>query len=406
MRWVLALTFSCWPTGNRVVRILQVHNFYQQPGGEDQVYLAEFDLLQRHGDIVEQHSVHNDSITGESKVKVALQTIWNHDSYARFQKAIERFRPDVIHCHNTFPIVSPAIYYAAHRAGVPVAQTVQNYRLICPAATLLREGRICEDCVGHSVPYPGVVHNCYRGSRLASATVAAMLTTHRLAGTWNTKVQRYIAPTGFVRSKLIEGGLPAARVVVKPNFLATDPGIGSGEGKYALFVGRLSPEKGLATLLRAWQKIPDIPLRIVGDGPLREFVAAEAGKLPNVSAVGFKARPEVLQFVKNAALLIVPSEWYEGFPMTVVEAMGCGTPVVASRLGSLAEVIEDGVNGAHFEPRNSDGLALQVRRFLSNPAVLRDMRQTVRQRYEERYSAEQNYPQLRRIYEAMSGADA
>lgn len=387
------------------MRILQVHNFYQQPGGEDQVYLAEFDLLQRHGDIVEQYSVHNDSITGESKVKVALQTIWNQGSYARFQRVIERFRPDIVHCHNTFPIVSPAIYYAAHRAGVPVAQTVQNYRLVCPAATLLREGRICEDCVGHSVPYPGIVHSCYRGSRLATATVAAMLTTHRLAGTWNTKVQRYIAPTSFVRSKLIEGGLPAARVVVKPNFLAVDPGIGGGEGKYALFAGRLSPEKGLATLLRAWQQLPDIPLKIVGDGPLREFVAAEAGKLPNVSAIGFKARPEVLELVKNAALLIVPSEWYEGFPMTVVEAMGCGTPVLASRLGSLAEVIEDGVNGARFEPRCSDELAQQVRRFLSNPALLQDMRRTVRQRYEERYSAEQNYPQLRRIYEAMIGAD-
>ena len=388
------------------MRILQVHNFYQQPGGEDQVYLAEFNLLQQHGDIVEQHSVHNDSIKGESKVEVALQTIWNRDSYARFGNAIERFRPDVIHCHNTFPIVSPAIYYAAHRAGVPVAQTVQNYRLICPAATLLRGGRICEDCIGHTLPYPGIVHGCYRGSRLASAIVAAMLTTHRLAGTWNTKVQRYIAPTAFVRNKLVEGGLPPARVVVKPNFLPVDPGVGSGEGNYALFVGRLSPEKGLATLLRAWQQVPDIPLKIVGDGPLREFVMTEAQKLPNVSAVGFQDRPKVLEFVKNAALLIVPSEWYEGFPMTVVEAMGCGTPVLASRLGSLAEVIEDGVNGAHFEPRSADELALHVRGLMSSPAWLREMRQTVRQRYEERYSAEQNYPQLRRIYEMMIGDGA
>ncbi len=380
------------------MKILQVHNFYQQPGGEDQVYFAEFELLQRHGDVVEQCSVHNDSLDQKRGFHIALQTIWNGDSYRRVREVISRFGPDVIHFHNTFPIISPAAYYAASAESVPVVQTVQNYRLICPAATLLREGRVCEDCVGHFVPYSGVLHSCYRGSRAASAAVASMLTAHRLMGTWRKAVESYIAPTEFVKSKLVEGGLPAHKVAVKPNFLPSDPGPGPGDGGYALFVGRLSSEKGLATLLRSWQELQDLPLRIAGDGPLRGFVATQAKALPNVSFLGFQERSEVIKLVKAAALLVVPSEWYEGFPMTIIEAMGCGTPVVASDIGSLSEVIEDGVNGTNFEPGNATALARKVRCLMSEPAKLLDLRHKVRKRFLSKYSAEGNYRQLRRIY--------
>lgn len=376
------------------MKVLQIHNFYQQPGGEDQVYAAECDLLKQHGDVVEQYSVHNDAIGGKPGLNVALETIWNQRSYHEVRELIERFRPDVVHCHNTFPIVSPSVYYAAYAARVPVAQTVQNYRLICPKATLLREGKVCEDCVGHLVPYSGIVHSCYRENRLASATVASMLTAHRIAGTWNKKVQRYIAPTDFLRRKLVEGGLPAERIAVKPNFLSVDPGTGAGDGGYALFVGRLSPEKGLATLVRGWHSLPDLPLKIVGDGPLREFVTNAAAQLPNVTVLGFRERPEVLRLVKAAAVLVVPSEWYEGFPMTVVEAFACGTPVVASDLGSLHEVVEEGVNGLRFAVRSAEALGAQVKKLVSQPSI----RNQVRQSYLAKYSAEQNYPQLDQIY--------
>ncbi len=385
--------------GRHALKILQLHNFYQQPGGEDQVYFAEFDLLRNHGDVVEQYSVHNDSIGQGAGIHVALQTIWNARSYRQIREVVRRFRPDVVHCHNTFPILSPAAYYAANAERVPVVQTVQNYRLICPAATLLREGRICEDCIGHFVPYPGVLHSCYRGNRAASATVVSMLTAHRLLGTWRKAVQTYVAPTDFVRSKLVEGGLPAGKVLVKPNFLPSDPGPGAGLGGYALFAGRLAPEKGLLTLLRAWQNLRDFPLRIAGDGPLRDFVAAQAEMLPNVSCLGFQRRSDLIELIKNAALLVVPSEWYEGFPMTVVEAMGCGTPVVASDIGSLGEVIVNGVNGEKFAPGNPTALADTIRSLISQPATLLKLRETVRQRFLCRYSAESNYQQLRHIYE-------
>ena len=379
------------------MRILQVHNFYQQPGGEDQVCAAEYDLLTRHGDIVEQYYVHNDALGNKAGLAVAIETIWNQRTHREMSDAIKRFRPDVLHCHNTFPIISPSIYYAAHKAGVPVAQTVQNYRLICPKATLLREGRICEDCVGHLVPYSGIVHRCYRGSGLASGAVASMLVAHRLAGTWADKVHCYIAPTEFVKSKLAEGGLPAQKIFVKPNFLPLDPGAGMGDGGYALFVGRLSPEKGLLTLLRAWRALPDIPLRIIGDGPLRELVMNEAAKLPNVTVFGFRARTEVIPLVKAAQVLVVPSEWYEGFPMTVVEAFGCGTPVIASDLGSLHEVVEEGINGVRFPAGNAEALAAQVRKLTSQPPI----RDSVRNTFLAKYSADRNYQNLKQIYRSL-----
>jgi len=381
------------------VRILQAHNFYQQPGGEDQVYAAEFDLLTRNGHDVRQYSVHNDALRELSGWKIAYRTIWNSQTYASASETIRQFRPGIIHCHNTFPLVSPAIYYAAAKRQVPVVQTLHNYRLICPAATLYRDGRICEDCVRHAVPYHGVIHKCYRGDRGASAAVASMLTVHRLAKTWTGKVKTYIALTEFARSKLIQGGLLPEKIVVKPNFLVQDPGPGSGKGGFALFVGRLSAEKGLTTLLRAWACLPDLQLQIMGDGPLRSSVEAEAERLPNVTILGFHERPQVLEAMKSAACLIMPSEWYEGFPMTLVEAMACGTPIVASDLGSLHELVQEGVTGTRFAPGDPRHLAEKVRALMSSPDGNAALRSRVRSAYEETYTAAKNYSHLMNIYE-------
>ena len=381
------------------MRILQVHNFYQQPGGEDQVYAAEYELLRQNGETVEQFAVHNDQLKTVSNLQMARDTVWNPSSYRAVSDAIARFRPDVMHCYNTFPIVSPSAYYAAAKAQVPVVQTVQNYRLICPAATLTREGRICEDCVGRAVPYPGVVHACYRHNRLATTAIASLLTVHRVLGTWREKVAAYLVPTEFLKQKLVEGGFVSAQIEVKPNFLPHDPGAGAGDGGYALFAGRLANEKGLDTLLAAWQHVRSLPLKIAGDGPLRERVAEKASTLPNVTLLGFQEREQVLEWMKRAAVLIVPSEWYEGFPMTVVEAMGCGTPVVASDLGSLHEVVVEEVNGMRFPAGDPKALVAAVERLVADEKSLPLLRQRVRERFRALYSAEANYPQLLAVYQ-------
>ncbi len=357
------------------MRVLQVHNFYQQPGGEDQVCAAEYELLTSRGHMVRQYFAHNTALHEVSGLSAAAKTIWNSETYRAIRGEIERAPVDLIHAHNTFPIVSPALYYAAAAEHVPVIQTLHNYRLLCSSATFFREGHVCEQCLGSVVPYQGVLHACYRNNRAASAVTASMLSVHRFAGTWRTKIRTYIALTNFARKKFIEGGLPAGKVAVKPNFLARDPGMGDGEGDYALFAGRICEEKGIRTLLSAWERLGSaIQLKMAGDGPLGAWVRERAAVLPGVEWLGQCDHDSLMQLAKRAKFLVFPSLYYEGLPVTIIEALGCGTPVIASRLGSMNEVVTDGVNGFHFEAGNADDLAAVVRAVLAEPARLGRMR--------------------------------
>jgi glycosyltransferase involved in cell wall biosynthesis len=386
------------------MRVLQVHNFYQQPGGEDRVFAAEYGLLASRGHFVRQYSVHNDSIAQTSGIRVAARTIWNQESYREVRRLIKHESLDIVHAHNTFPILSPAIYYAAEAERVPVVQTLHNYRLLCPAATLFRDGSVCEQCLGSRLAYHAVEHRCYRGSIPATAAVSLMLASHRLAGTWNSKISTYIALTDFAKSKFIEGGLPPGKLMVKANFLPDDPGVGSGPGAYALFVGRLAEEKGLGTLLRAWARIgPRLPLKIAGDGPMRDFVEEQARGL-NVDYLGRCQHRHIIELLKNAALLIFPSQWYEGLPMTIIEALACGTPVIASAIGSMNELILDGVNGFRFAPGNVDALVDCVTSFLARQDNSRvALRRSARAHYEQHYTPEDNYQALMKIYQDALG---
>ncbi len=389
------------------MKILQVHNFYRRAGGEDQVYEAEYDLLTKHGHKVERYSAQNQAIETMSGLGIGLRTVFNRESYREIRNAIARERPDVVHAHNTFPIVSPALYYAAASEGVPVIQTLHNYRLLCPAATLFRDGAICEECVGSKVPYSAVAHRCYRKSAFASAAVASMLAAHWMAGTWTTKIHTYIALTNFTREKFIEGGFPAGKIVVKPNFLARDPGIGKGNGNYALFAGRLSEEKGLRTLLNAWERLArTIALKIAGDGPLADFVRQRADLLPNVEWLGDVEHARVMELMKNAAFLVVPSAWQEPFGMVIIEAAACGTPVIGSAVGSMTELIQNGVNGLHFTADDVNGLVDRVQAILTRPDDLLAMRQSSRLCYERNYTAERNYALLMQIYQSAASTTA
>src|SRR5215218_10268668 len=277
------------------MKILLIHNEYQQPGGEDQVFAAEAKLLEDNGQRVLRYSVHNDQVAGMNLMTLAASTIWNRSSYHELRAVIHKERPQVAHFHNTLPLISPAGYYAAKAERVPVVQTLHNYRLLCPNALFFRDGHVCEDCQGKFVPWPGVLHACYRGSRPASAVVAAMLTTHRALRTWTEQVDVYIATTEFAREKFVQGGLPVEKLVVKPNFLHPAPTPGKVQGDYALFVGRLSPEKGIGTLLAAWKRLRTrIPLKIVGDGPLAEEVANATKALERAEWLGRQPREGVL----------------------------------------------------------------------------------------------------------------
>jgi glycosyltransferase involved in cell wall biosynthesis len=382
-------------------RILTVHNSYQQDGGEDVVFTAEAALLRQHGHEVVEYREDNRRIEEMSRLTVAARTIWSRSARERLLQVVRDVHPDVVHFHNTFLLVSPAAYYACREAGVPVVQTLHNYRLLCPAACFYRDGQVCEACLGRTPPWPGVVHACYRASRSQTAVVAAMLTVHRALKTWREQVDLYIALTAFARRKFIEGGLPREKLVIKPNFVYPDPGVKEGSGGYALFVGRLSPDKGLRILLRAWRRIQGIPLKIVGDGLLMDEVRAfvQEQQLGNIEVLGRRPRQEVLALMQGASFLVFPSEWYECFPVTIAEAFACGVPVVASSLGAMAEIVHDGRTGLHFKPGDPEDLAAKVEWAWGHSEGMAVMRREARAEYEGKYAAGRNYQRLIEIYQ-------
>lgn len=373
-------------------RVLIVHNRYRQRGGEDAVVDAEIELLRGRGHAVETYVRSNDELDGATAHDAFAQSLWSRRSWSEVTRLIAAFRPDVIHAHNTFAVISSSICWAAARAGIPVVQTLHNFRLLCVQAMFLRDGRVCEDCLGR-LPWRGVARRCYRDSSLQSAALAAAIGIHRALGTYRSTIARYIALTAFCREKFIEGGLPASRIAVKPNFvdIARAPETARRGG---LFVGRLSPEKGIGVLLDALKDLPGIRLDVIGDGPERERVAAH----PQINFLGWLAPAEVHARMRGAAYLVMPSVWYESFPRTLVEAFGSGLPVVASRIGALAELVDHGGTGLLFEPGSARDLARHVAWAEVFPAKMQAMGENARETYEKAYTPAKNYDRLMEIY--------
>ena len=385
------------------MKVLLVHNTYQQPGGEDVVCEQEHGLLVRAGHQVITYSRSNWEIqdsTRWERIGLAYRTIWNEAARQEILGLLRREGVDLVHVHNTFMMISPSIFSACQEAGVPVVESVHNYRLFCPAATFFRQGGVCEECQEHSL-WRGVRYGCYRGSRAATGVVALMLAVNRRRRTWTENVDGFIALTRFARLKLIEGGLPQEKITVKPNFVHPDPGEGLGPRDYALFVGRLSPEKGLSTLLAAWGKLrPSVPLLILGSGPERPALEDQVSRqrLSSVEFRGQVSRPATLAAMQGARFLVFSSEWYENFPVTIAEAFACGTPVVGSRLGAIQEIVDDGRTGLHFAPSDAGELASRVEWAWDHPGEMRRMGGEARREFETKYTAEANYPLLLDAY--------
>ncbi len=385
------------------MRILAVHNYYQQPGGEEQIFNTEATLLQSYGHEVVRYTLNNDQITGMNPLMLAKNTLWNQAVYQELRSLIRKEKPEVAHFHNTFPLISPAAYYAAKDEGVAVVQTLHNYRLLCPNALFFRAGRICEDCLGKPFPLPGIIHGCYRGSRSASAMVASTVSFHSLLGTWSKAVDVFIVYSQFAIKKFIQGGLPQEKIMFKTNFLYPAPAQGEGKGGYGLFVGRLSVEKGLGVMLDAWRQLGGkIPLKILGDGPMAGLVKEAMQEMPEIEWLGRKSLEEVYEVMGNAAFLVFPSEWYETFGRVAIEAFAKGTPVVASNIGAIAELIDHERTGLLFRPSDPADLAEKVRWLLDHPQNLTQMRQEVRVEFDTKYTADNNCKRLLEIYQVAS----
>ena len=451
--------------------ILVVHNRYRVRGGEDGVFETECRLLEEAGHRVVKYEKTNCDIPDRGgRIGLALRTVWNPRTYREIRSIIRAEKPDVVHCHNTFPLISPSVYWAAAREGVPVVQTLHNYRLACLNGYLFREGHVCEDCLGRT-PWRGVCRRCYRDSRAQSFIAAAMLLVHRLLGTYRRKVTLYIALTDFAKTKFVEAGLPAGKLVVKPNAFAppaqTRPASDSFSIQHSAFsivyLGRLSPEKGVDILLRAWAmlcnasggnsrpapslrglppqagggvidhcsddvtceqsvfvnsrahdeshsafSIQHSALSVIGDGPERVALEGLAGDDPSVRFFGALPREEALRELAGAALLVFPSLWYEQFAVTPLEAMALGVPVLVSDVARGATIIEDGVTGRFFPAGDPAALAASLRELLSDPASLRRMGDAARAAFEASDCApSRNLARLLEVYaSARSAHDA
>lgn len=379
------------------MKVAQIHNFYQQPGGEDSVFKAENILLCSKKNVVVNFTDHNDRIKEKTKISVFKDTVWSKETEQKFVAFLNNEKPELVHCHNTFPLISPSIYYTCQKYDIPVIQTLHNFRLSCTNALFFRNGQTCEKCLGLAVPFYGVVHGCYRDSRIQSGVVALWSSLHKLIGTWQTKVDMYIALSEFSKEKFLKAGLPPEKIVVKPNFLSKDPGFKETIGDFAMYLGRLSQEKGVDILLKAWNSI-DKPLKIVGDGPL---AINKKQVNPYVEFTGRVENTTAIEMLKQARYFILPSTCYENFPMSIVEAFACGTPAIVSGHGAMAEIVQDGYTGLHFIPGDADDLAAKIRWANEQPEKMAQMGRNARKEYEAKYTAERNYEMLMGIYERV-----
>ncbi len=390
------------------MRILLAHNFYRSsaPSGEDEVVRSEHRLLMENGFEVIPFTRFNDNLRAGAlgALAAAFSNAWSFASVEALRRSIAEHRPDIAHFHNTFPQISPAAYDACREAGVPVVQTLHNYRMFCANGLLNRAGAACESCLGRA-PLPALLHGCYRGSRVATAGMVIGSSLHRARRTYQTKVDRYVVLTEFARQRFIAHGIPAERLVVRGNSLPHDPGVGRGGGGYALYAGRLTAEKGVRTLIRAWRRTSAIPVRIAGDGELRAELEREACNLP-VEFLGRVTPERVLTLMKDAEMLVVPSECYEGFPRVVVEAFATGTPIVAADLGGLGELVDERA-GIKFASGDANALANAVTQLRQAPALRQNLRRANRRRFEREYSPAMAMASLQSVYrDAASLNDA
>jgi glycosyltransferase involved in cell wall biosynthesis len=382
-----------------LLRILIVHNRYNYLGGEDTVVATEVAVLRAFGHEVHEYRDSNEGFASLGLLQAGSELFWSRRTTRALRVLIRNFQPDIVHCHNIFYRVSPSVYWVCRELGVPVVQTLHNFRLGCANARLSRNRVPCELCLTSALrALHGVRYRCFQNSLLKTVALSTTTAIHLRLGTFSNGVEVFICGCNFALQRHILSGLPKEKLIVKPNCVYPDPGFGTGQGSFCLFVGRLEVDKGVSVLLEAAAELK-IPIWVVGEGPLESEVRLAAARLDNLCYLGPLPRPEVLDLMKSAKLLLFPSLAYENFPMTIVEAFSVGLPVVASRQGAAREIVEDAITGAHFQPSSAPDLARVTRTLWNDHATLQRMRDAARAKYQTAYSGEATYGKLCSIYE-------
>lgn len=385
------------------MKILIAHNKYRQRGGEDAVAQSEFNLLKDYGHDVrfyERSNSETENLPLLDKVRFLLSVGWSRRSYNEMRKILQEFRPDVVHFHNIFFVLTPSACSACRDEGIPVVQSLHNFRFICPNGLFLRGKNICEECAQRKSFWKGVFCGCYKKSRWITLMLAGVLSYHWRRKTWVNMVDYYIMSTEFGRKKYVDFGIPASKIVVKSNVIYPNHFKNKKDGRYGLYIGRLSQEKGVDVLLEAWKHIDEFPLKIMGDGPLfndlNKYVADE--NIKNVEFLGFVSSQDYLNHIQSASFLVIPSVCYENFPCVVSEALACGIPIIASELGGMPEIIKNKEMGFLFKAGDAGDLVKKIKSAIDLKDGLDKMRVNVLKEYEEKYSPERNHDALMEIY--------
>lgn len=393
------------------MKILLVHNFYgsSAPSGENTAYLAERALLKKYGHEVLEFTRHSDEIRGHGlsgTLRGAFSTPWNPFSERDIRRVIERERPDVMHAHNTFPLLSPAVFRAARGLGTATVLTLHNYRIFCAAGIPMRNSIPCIECIERDSVVPAMKYGCYRNSGLATMPMAAMISLHKRLGTWKKDVDAFIALTEFQKRKMADGGLPEERMYIKPHFYPDPPAPMSWEDREAkiIFVGRLGWEKGVHVLVDAWQRWGHSApvLEIIGDGPERprlEKRVREAALNSKIHFLGQIPFSQTQEKMARARLLVLPSLCFEGFPMVIREAFALSVPVVGTRIGSLPDIIAENKTGRLFSPGDPADLLQVVKGLWEDPENLAVMAKRARDEFEQKYTDSVNHKALMKIYD-------
>ena len=387
-------------------KILIVHNFYQVGGGEHTVYENERKLLMQNGHEVVSYTRSNFEINSlKEKIMLPINTIFNIKTYRDIKKVIKENEIDIVHCHNTFPLISPSVYYAAKSIGVPVIQTIHNFRFVCPAGILYRNNEICEECCNKNL-YQSIKNNCYRNSKLGSLIVALMLTIHRLLGTYKNKVDKYIVLTQFNKNKL-SSVIDKEKMVIKPNFtfIEDNKNYVNKEKDYFVFVGRFTEEKGIRFLLDSWKRIDNEKLIIIGDGPLKNEVEAVSKEHENIEYLGFLDKNMVRDKMSKAKALVFTGECYEGaFPLVLIEAMSAGTAILVPNIGNVNDEVRNSNFGFIYNFRDQDDFIRNVQK-LSDYECYNQIGKNAKQHFNSKYTSDNNYKLLVDIYKEVRGIE-
>ncbi len=405
------------------MKILFAHKFFHPAGGPETVLFQSMEALQKMGHevipfsmrrpgnlptpyskyFVTEVNYHDPNGSFLRKLKMATSLVYSREAKKKMELLIREQKPDIAHLHNIYHQLSPSILLPLKKHNIPIVMSLHDFKLVCPNYTFLRDGQVCEECEGKHF-YKAIKYKCVKDSYLKSTISAVEMHLHKLFKIYERNIDRFIVLSQFSKERFVRYGLPEEKIILLPNPIEI-PSFRKQEGKdkHVLFFGRLSDKNGIFTLIKAMRRLPEIKLLVLGEGEQQELILdyLRENKMGNVELVGFLSGEKLKKTIANCSFLVFPNNCYHNCPMSILESFASGKPVIGSNLGSVPELVKDGITGHLFEPRDEKDLAKKIKCLYENPQMIEKMGQNARRKVEENYSAEKYYPKLLQIYEEL-----